>query len=84
MIRRVAFEKVVLAGAVGALAWEAALRLLIWIGVPAFDHVRLLGTVLLSDSAAWQWWPVGMALHVTASASLACALCLPVEPRRGR
>src|SRR5688500_8304643 len=68
MIRRVAFAKAVLAGAAGALAWEVAARLLIWAGVPIFDLVRLLGTMLLPDAAAWQWWPLGMALHLAVGA----------------
>jgi beta-glucosidase/6-phospho-beta-glucosidase/beta-galactosidase len=63
MIRRVAFAKAIMAGAIGALAWELAMRLLIWFGIPAFDLVRLLGTMLLPDAAAWQWWPLGLCLH---------------------
>jgi beta-glucosidase/6-phospho-beta-glucosidase/beta-galactosidase len=68
MIRRVAFAKAVLAGASGALAWEVAARVLIWCGVPVFDLVRLLGTMLLADVSAWQWWPLGMALHAAVGA----------------
>lgn len=68
MIRRVAFAKAVLAGACGALAWEVAARVFIWCGVPAFDLVRLLGTMLLPDAAAWQWWLLGMALHAAVGA----------------
>src|SRR5688572_29017248 len=63
MIRRVAFTKALLAGAAGALAWEMAARLLIWCGLPAFDLVHLLGTMLVPDAVAWQWWPLGVALH---------------------
>src|SRR5688500_1443487 len=68
MIRRVAFSKAVLAGATGALAWEVVARLLIWFGVPAFDLVRLLGTMLMPDAAAWVWWPLGLCLHAAAGA----------------
>jgi beta-glucosidase/6-phospho-beta-glucosidase/beta-galactosidase len=68
MIRRVAFSKAILAGAMGAVAWELALRLLIWFGVPAFDLVRLLGTMVLPDAEAWQWWPLGLCLHAAVGA----------------
>lgn len=68
MIRRVAFAKAVFAGAMGALAWEVAARLLIWFGVPAFDLVRLLGTMLLPNAAPWQWWPLGLCLHAAVGA----------------
>jgi beta-glucosidase/6-phospho-beta-glucosidase/beta-galactosidase len=63
MIQRVAFGKAVVAGATGAVAWEAAARLLIWSGVPLFDLVQQLGTMLVSDASAWIWWPLGLALH---------------------
>jgi beta-glucosidase/6-phospho-beta-glucosidase/beta-galactosidase len=68
MIRRVAFPKAILAGAAGAVAWEAAARLLIWLGIPVFDLVRLLGTVLIPNAAAWQWWPLGIVLHAAVGA----------------
>ena len=64
MIRRVAFGKALLGGAAGALTWEAVARVLIWTGVPIFDIVYVLGTMVLGRVAAWQWWPVGMALHM--------------------
>ena len=63
MIRRVAFRKAILAGAAGALAWEIAARLLILLGVPLFDLVFTLGTMVLGEVPAWEWWPVGMAIH---------------------
>ncbi len=65
MIRRVAFGKAVFAGAAGALAWEAALRLLIRLGLPLFDLVHVLGTMVLGQSSAWLWWPAGLALHAS-------------------
>jgi hypothetical protein len=69
MIRRVAFGKAVIAGVAGAGAWEAAVRLLIWAGLPMFDLVRILGTMLLgANSQAWEWWPVGMAMHAMVGA----------------
>lgn len=63
MIRRVAFGKAGLAGAAGALGWEAVIRLLLWLGVPLFDLVRLLGTLVWGDSDVWKWWLTGMVLH---------------------
>jgi hypothetical protein len=64
VIRRVAFGKALLAGAAGALVWEAVARVFIWTGVPNFDIVYVLGTMVLGRVAAWRWWPVGMGLHV--------------------
>ena len=37
MLRIVAFRKAILAGAVGALAWEAAVRVLRLLGLPMFE-----------------------------------------------
>jgi hypothetical protein len=64
MIRRVAFKKAALAGALGACAWEAAGRALGVAGVPVLDLVRVLGTMAVGDVPWWQWWPVGMAHHL--------------------
>jgi hypothetical protein len=49
MLRRVAFRKALLAGAAGAVAWEIAARLMIWLDIPLFDLVRALGTMILGD-----------------------------------
>jgi len=68
MIRRVAFGKAIIAGAVGALAWEIAARILIFAGVPLFDLVYILGTMVLGDVRVWLWWPVGLMLHATVGA----------------
>src|SRR5687767_11647979 len=68
MIRQVAFAKAVMAGVAGALAWEVAVRLLIASGLPLFDLVRLLGTMILPHEAPWKWWLVGMSLHATVGA----------------
>ena len=68
MIRRVAFRKAIFAGAAGALAWEIAARILILLGIPIFDLVYLLGTMVLGPRSPWEWWPVGMALHATVGA----------------
>ena len=63
MIRRVAFRKAILAGAAGALAWEIVVRALILLGLPLFDLVFTLGTMVAGEVAPWQWWPIGMAIH---------------------
>lgn len=68
MIRRVAFGKAVLAGAAGALAWEIAARVLLLLGVPVFDLVFTLGTMITGEVRPWIWWPVGMAMHATVGA----------------
>ena len=39
MIRRVASGKAILVGGVGALVWELAARILIFLGLPLFDLV---------------------------------------------
>src|SRR5918911_1462639 len=68
MIRRVAFGKAVLAGAAGTLAWELVVRVLIVLGLPLFDLVFTLGTMICGQVQPWLWWPVGMALHATVGA----------------
>jgi hypothetical protein len=68
MIRRVAFGKAILAGAAGALAWEVAVRVLILLGVPLFDLVFTLGTMVFGQVGPWRWWPAGMVLHATVGA----------------
>jgi hypothetical protein len=63
MIRRVAFEKAGLAGVCGALGWEVVMRTLLWLDVPLFDIVRLLGTLVWGEEDVWKWWITGMLLH---------------------
>ena len=64
MIRRVAFKKALFGGVLGALAWEAMVRVLIMLGMPMFDIVRVLGMMVVGDDAqVWQWWPAGAAMH---------------------
>lgn len=63
MLRVVAFRKAALAGAAGAVAWEAAARSLILAGVPLFDIVRTLGTLLFPDGPWPEWWFAGIAAH---------------------
>ncbi|MFL5194009.1 MAG: hypothetical protein ACJ8CG_13405, partial [Microvirga sp.] len=68
MIRSVAYSKAVLAGMAGAIAWEIVARLLIWAGVPFFDLVMTLGTLVLPDAPAWEAWLAGMAIHLLVGA----------------
>jgi hypothetical protein len=69
MIRRVAFKKAILAGVCGAAAWEIGARLLIWLGLPLFDLVYLLGTMVFERRPEfWKWWTVGMAMHAMVGA----------------
>jgi hypothetical protein len=68
VIRRVAFQKAIVAGVIGAVAWEAVIRGLIALGLPFGDLVRLLGTMAAPHSPAWIWWPTGLALHATVGA----------------
>jgi beta-glucosidase/6-phospho-beta-glucosidase/beta-galactosidase len=64
LIRVVALRKAALAGAAGALAWEAAARGPILAGVPLFDIVRSLGTLAFPDGPAPAWWAAGLAAHI--------------------
>ena len=64
MLRVVAFRKAILAGAAGALVWEAAVRALALAGLPVFDLVRALGTIVFPHGSAAQWWPAGAAAHI--------------------
>jgi beta-glucosidase/6-phospho-beta-glucosidase/beta-galactosidase len=68
MIRAVAYGKAVLAGMAGAMAWELMARALIWSGVPFFDIVGTLGTVVLPQASAWASWTVGLLLHLLVGA----------------
>jgi hypothetical protein len=68
MIRRVAFPKAILAGVAGAAAWEGIARLLLLAGLPLFDLVRVLGTLVLGQAGGWQWWPIGILLHLSVGA----------------
>jgi len=64
MIRRVAFRKAVLAGAIGALAWEVVIRILLLAGLPMFDLVGVLGKMVFGPDAAFGlWWPAGHLMH---------------------
>ena len=65
MLRVVSFKKAILAGATGALVWEAAVRILALFGVPVFDLVRQLGTLPFPHGPPAQWWPAGTAAHLT-------------------
>jgi hypothetical protein len=64
MIRRVAFKKAIFAGVLGAVAWEAAARLISLTGWRIFDIVHVLGTMIFGQHApAWNWWVSGLAMH---------------------
>jgi len=67
----VAFRKAILAGAAGALVWEAALRLLMLIEMISFDMVHELGTLVFPSSGPAYWWPAGMAAHAAVGAAWA-------------
>jgi hypothetical protein len=56
------------AGVVGALAWEAVVRGLILLGLPLGDLVRFLGTMIAGNAPSAVWWPLGLALHVSVGA----------------
>jgi hypothetical protein len=68
VIRRVAFRKAVLAGVLGALAWEAVIRALILLGLPLGDLVRFLGTMIAGETSPVVWWPLGLVLHASVGA----------------
>ena len=68
MIRVVALPKAALAGVVAAFAWEATLRALAAAGLPLFDIVRGLGTLVFPDGPLLAWWSVGMAAHAMVGA----------------
>ena len=68
MIRIVSIRKAALAGAAGALVWEAALRGLAFAGLPLFDIVRILGTLAAPDAGPALWWPAGLAAHLIVGA----------------
>jgi hypothetical protein len=69
MLRRVAFRKAILAGVLGAMGWEIVARLLIWSGLPLFDLVYVLGTMVFGrETVFWQWWTAGMLMHALVGA----------------
>jgi hypothetical protein len=63
----VSFRRALLAGAIGAVAWELVARLAFVGGLRGFDVVRVLGTLLV-ERPGWAWWPIGLALHAGVSA----------------
>jgi beta-glucosidase/6-phospho-beta-glucosidase/beta-galactosidase len=71
VLRIVAFRKAILAGAVGALVWEAGVRLLALLGLPRFDLVRELGTLPFPHGSVAEWWPAGMIAHASVGAAWA-------------
>ncbi|HEX6661259.1 MAG TPA: family 1 glycosylhydrolase [Sphingomicrobium sp.] len=71
MLRVVSFRKAILAGAAGAIVWDAALRLLALVGLPSFDLVRQLGTLFFPNGPSLEWWPAGLAAHALIGAGWA-------------
>jgi len=71
LLRVVAYRKAILAGAAGALAWDAAIRVLAIAGVPHFDLVRELRTLPFPHGSALLWWPAGFASHAVVGAAWA-------------
>ena len=71
MLRVVSYRKAILAGAAGALAWEAAVRIAALGGVPIFDLVHELGTLPFPQGSAAEWWPAGMLAHAAVGAGWA-------------
>lgn len=72
MLRIVSFQKAILAGACGALAWELVLRALILFGAPLHDMTAMLGSLFTPADVPWIWWSAGMALH--AGVGAVCAI----------
>ena len=70
-MRVVSFKKAILAGAAGALAWDAAARILTLGGVRIFDLVRELGTLAFPHGPAVEWWLAGIAAHLAVGAGWA-------------
>src|SRR5690349_3507518 len=68
MIRSVAYSKAILAGMAGAIAWEIMARLLIRAGVPFFDLILTLGTLVLPHASPWASWAAGMSIHLLVGA----------------
>jgi hypothetical protein len=69
MIRRVAFQKAIVAGVLGALAWETVARVSTAFGFRVFDIVHSLGMLVFgTDARFWEWWPTGMILHASVGA----------------
>ena len=63
MIRIISLRKALLAGIVGAFAWELAARLLVLAGVHVFDVVWVTGHMIAQPLRAYLWWPMGMVMH---------------------
>jgi beta-glucosidase/6-phospho-beta-glucosidase/beta-galactosidase len=68
MIRVISFRKAALAGLAGALVWEVVLRAIALAGLPLFDIVRGLGTLVFPDGPMLGWWAAGMAAHAVVGA----------------
>jgi hypothetical protein len=62
------FEKALGGEMGGAFAWEIVVRAVILLGVPLFDLVRVLGTMVFGRTTPLLWWTTGMTLHLTVGA----------------
>src|SRR5437762_6957262 len=67
MIRRVAYAKAILAGALGAAGWEIAARALMSCGIAMPDIVYVLGTMIVGQKNIF-WWPAGLLAHCSVGA----------------
>jgi beta-glucosidase/6-phospho-beta-glucosidase/beta-galactosidase len=63
VIRKVAFLKAFLAGALGAAVWELVFRLLVMFIPIKSDISNLLGTLILPPSSIWSY-PAGLTFHL--------------------
>ena len=68
MIRRVAYKKAIVAGVLGAVAWEIVIRSVIAAGLQMFDLVQILGSMIFGAESAALWWTAGMMMHALVGA----------------
>ena len=59
-MRVVSLKKAAVAGVAGALAWEVVLRAAILLGIPTFDIVRNLGTLIFPAGEMLAWLPAAL------------------------
>jgi beta-glucosidase/6-phospho-beta-glucosidase/beta-galactosidase len=63
VIRAVSLRKAALAGVAGALAWTVVLDALALAGLPLFDIVKLLGTLMFGPNEVGGWLALGLVAH---------------------
>jgi beta-glucosidase/6-phospho-beta-glucosidase/beta-galactosidase len=71
LLRVVALRKAILAGAAGAFLWQLVVRALVLAGLPLFDIVRELGTLIVPTGTGIEWWFAGSAAHALGGAAWA-------------